>query len=119
MTKNKIPFKHAHALTLLRGEREMLLVDLASVKKQINHMQFLRMNEPDDFEYFRWESIYMGGVSKLTKRQNQWKKDLKSIDESIKLLKEDGQRDHERQFQLAQAEERAKREGSYNCMYGC
>lgn len=117
--KNKIPFKHARALAILREDRSLLVDDLAAIKKQINHMQTLRMGEPDDFVYFTWEALYGGGVSKLTKLQNQWKKDLKSIEESINLLKEDGQRDHENIFQTVQAADRYKSEGSYNCLGGC
>lgn len=119
MSKNKIPFKHARALEILRGEREALMEELRSIKGQINHMQQLRMGEPDDFVYFTWEALYGGGVSKLTKHQNQLKKSLKSLEESIKLLKEDGQKDHEHVFQIVQAAERFKKEGSYNCLGGC
>lgn len=119
MSKNKIPFKHARALEILREEREVLVEDLTSIKSQINHMQTLRMGEPDDFVYFCWEALYGGGVSKLTKLQNQWRKTLKSVEESISLLKDDGQKDHEHVFQTVQAAERFKKEGSYNCSYGC
>lgn len=119
MNKNKIPFKHARSLEILREERELLKVDLKSIKLQINHMQFLRENEPDDFKYFSWESMYGGGVSKLTKRQNHWRKDLKDIEASIKVLKEHGQKDHEHKFQIIQEAERFKQEGSYNCLGGC
>jgi Icc-related predicted phosphoesterase len=118
-TKNKIPFKHSRALEILREERELLIDDLKTVKAQINHMQFLRMNEPDDYRYFYYESLYGGTVSKLTKRQTEWRKTLKGIEESIKLLKEAGQKDHENVFQIVQTAERFKKEGSYNCSYGC
>jgi uncharacterized coiled-coil DUF342 family protein len=119
MSKNKIPFKHARALEILRGERESLVEELKELKSQINHMQQLRMGEPDDFVYFTWEALYGGSVSKLTKHRNQLKKALKSLEVSIKLLKEDGQADHENIFQTVQAAERFKKEGSYNCLGGC
>jgi hypothetical protein len=119
MTKNKIPFKYAAALSILREDRAALILDLGTVKKKINHMQYLLKNEPDDFRYFYWQSSYGGSVSTLTKQRNQWLKDYKDIEDAIKLLKEEGQKDHERRFQLAQAEERFKQEGSYNCLGGC
>lgn len=117
--KNKIPFKHARALEILREERELLVDDLKTTKTQINHLQFLLKNEPDDFVYFTYEALYGGNVSKLTKLQNQWRKSLNSINASINLLKADGQKDHENIFQIVQAAERFKREGSYNCLGGC
>ena len=125
MSKNTIPFKHAKALGLLREEREMLKDELRSIKKRINHMQFLRMNEPDDYVYFNWESMYGGGVSKLTKLQNQWRKDLKDIEESINVLKRDGQAHHQGMWEDQQHKESMEQHkesvasGSYNCLGGC
>lgn len=120
MSKDKIPFLHEASLRVLRIEREELVKALATVKRRINHMQFLRMNEPDDFVYFSYESQYDGSVSKLTKRQTKLKGYLKDVEASIQLLKEDGQKDHEQQFQLAKIREAIlPKEGSYNCLYGC
>lgn len=118
MSKNTIPFLHERSLKILREERELLKVDLQSVKRQIAHMQFLRKNEPDDYVYFNWESMYGGNVSKLTKRQNQWRKDLKDIEESIKVLKLDGQEHHQAVWEDQQYLE-AVTTGSYNCLGGC
>ncbi len=124
MSKNKIPFLHEASLRILRIEREELVKALGTIKRRINHLQFLRMNEPDDFEYFSWVSKYGGNVSKLTKRQTSLRDWLQDVEASIQLLKEDGQRNHQAQFEAQQRQALWDKQqfaslGSYNCAYGC
>jgi hypothetical protein len=115
MSTNEIPFLHEASLRVLRIEREALVIALKTIKRRINHLQYLRVHEPDDFYYFGWVSKYSGDVSKLTKRRNSLRSFLKDVEASIQLLKDDGQKSHERAFQSM----KRKTEGSYNCAYGC
>lgn len=118
MTKNKIPFLHTTALKILREEREILVADLSTVKNQIANLQYLRVNEPDDYNYFKWVTIYGGNVSKLTKLQNKWREGLKDVEASIKVLKLDGQAHHQALWEEQQYIEEVT-SGPYNCLYGC
>jgi hypothetical protein len=115
---SKIPVLHVKALKILREERELLVEDLKDLKKKIPHLQHLQVKEWDDYEYFKWEAIYGGNVSKLMKLRSQCRKDLNGIEESIKVLKEHAKDDYQARLEDLEYIEAAA-SGSYNCLGGC
>lgn len=117
-TKNKIPFIHVTALKILREERDLLAEDLRTIKSQIAHLSQVAAKEPDDYEYYRWEVIYGGSVPKLMKLQRKWNKEVKDVEEAIRVLKLDAQQHHQDKWDEQQYIEEVT-SGSYNCLYGC
>lgn len=62
---------------------------------------------------------YGANGSELMKQQHRLVNELKSVELSMKVLKQDAQRRVQADWELKQAEISRKSEGSYNCLGGC
>lgn len=65
------------------------------------------------------ENPYGSDGSELMKRQHRLTDEIKSVELSLKVLKQDAQRRVQQDWELDQAKIRRKSGGSYNCLGGC
>lgn len=62
---------------------------------------------------------YGSAASTLMKLSNKVRIQVNDLELALKVLKQDGQRRNQQDWEQRQAKERLNREGSYNCLGGC
>lgn len=96
---------HEEARRVLLDEKSRLEYHLTILKPQI--AEACRGNP------------YAAAGAALMQRQHRLTNELKGVELSLKVLKQDAQRRVQTDWELKQAEISRKREGSYNCLGGC
>lgn len=106
---------HEIALDLLKDEKRMIVDTLIYTKDRLNYLCKLRTT--DDVMYANYIRYYNGNISKLTRDRNELRRRLHEVEDTVRLLKADGQARSDMEW-YQQSRERTK-QGSYNCLGGC
>ncbi len=112
---------HGAALDLLHAERDGLEISLTQLKFRIRMLNQAKQAD-DTLRLALLEWTYGGTMSELTKYSNDLRRQLNSVEETRRHLKEDRADQLEDAWEAEQFRlegEKLLSEGSYNCLGGC
>lgn len=98
---------HEEAQRLLKEEWDRLDRELRTIKGRV-----AKASQSDPYGSG-------GDKAHLMQEEHRLRRQFKSIDLSLKVLRKDGQARHQYDWEMEQAEIRRKQEGSSNCLGGC
>lgn len=91
---------HEIALALLTEEKRMIVDTIVYTKMRRHYLSKLRTT--DDSMYATYTRYYGGNISKLTKRLNELRRRLHEVEETVRVLKADGQARCDREWAAMQ-----------------